>query len=244
MKSFFKILIPFCLLLSASSIKAQQKVRVLLAKQDSTPIAQAHIINYSLKTGTVSESNGTFMLSPNNTDTIAISCIGYKTLRIIANELPDTIYLVERNYFLELYNVMPYKTFEEFKEAFVKLELRDTFKHINPTIYLSKEALVQAYNEAQMGIIIPLDFSSFGKRAKDKAHVEELIEQEEFEAFLATKFNPKLVKRITNIDDNNTLDDFMKYCDFSNAYLAFNDNYTIITQTFECYEEYISLALK
>jgi hypothetical protein len=228
---------------------AQQKdvlSGVLLTKEDSTPIVRAHIINLSAKRGTISDVQGNFSISPQPTDSISISVIGYKTLVMEAQYLPEIIYLVERNYQLELFNVMPYKTFEEFREAFVNLDLPDTTRHVNPTIYLSKEELVGMGRSTTGGIIIPgvisSIFASFNKLMQDKITYEELLQRDEYEAFLATKFNGDLVQRITQLKDNSEINDFIKYCDFSNHYIEHNSNYTIITQVFECYDEYISLS--
>ena len=84
-------------------------------------------------------------------------------------------------------------------------------------------------------------FAAFDKRAKDKARVEELIEMDKYEAYLATKFNPDLVKRITELDNPSKLKDFIKYCSFSKDYVRISSKYDIITRTFECYEEYVEL---
>ena len=229
-----------------TSAKAQHN-GVILSKIDSTPLAQAHIINLTKKTGVVSNDKGEFTITPQSSDSIAISMMGFYTLKLIGAQLTDTVYLEQRNYVLELYNVIPYKTFAEFKEAFVKLELPDTFKHINPTIYLSKEELIGIDRGSQQGVIltgiVSSLFAAFNKRMKDKANYEMLLLRDEYEAFLATKFNPDLVKRITELNDRTTLEDFIDFCDFSNDFIANNSNYTIITRTFECYDEYLNLPL-
>ncbi len=197
--------------------------------------------------GVISDDNGTFGITANDNDSIQISVLGYQTITILANTIKDTTYLKERNYVLELFNVMPYKTFAEFKDAFVKLQLPDTFRHVNPTFRLSNEELIGIDRASQQGVIfsgvVSSIFAAFNKRMKDKANYEMLLLRDEYEAFLATKFNPELVKRITELADRQTLNDFIIYCDFTNEFIANNNNYTIITQTFECYEEYINLPL-
>lgn len=246
MKGFRKIVLNIGLLITVLNAFAQERTTIsgiLLSISDSTAITEAHIINLTAQRGVITNALGKFEIKTNSKDSILITVIGYHSLTILAEQLTNLIYLQEKNYELELYNVIPYKNFEEFKEAFVKLELPDTFRHINSTIYLSKEELVQAYNEAQTGIIIPIDFSSFGKRAKDKANYEMLLLKEKYEAFLATKFNPDLVNRILELNDVNKLTDFIAYCDFSNDFIAKSNNYTIITQIFDCYDEYIALPL-
>lgn len=246
MKGFKKILLNIGLLITVLNASAQEQTAILgtlLSISDSTAITEAHIINLTAQRGVITNALGKFEIKSNPKDSILITVIGYYYLTIEAEQLTDIIYLQERNYELELYNVVPYKNFEEFKDAFVKLELPDTFRHINPTIYLSREELVQAYNEAQTGIIIPIDFSSFGKRAKDKANYEMLLLKDKYEAFLATKFNPDLVNRILELNDTEKLTNFIVYCDFSNDFIAKSNNYTIITQIFDCYDEYITLSL-
>lgn len=246
MKVLIKIMFAFLLVVFISDLKAQHN-GIILSNLDSTALAQAHIINITKKTGVVSNDKGEFSMTPEPTDSIVISMMGFHSLKLLGGQLTDTIYLEQRNYVLELYNVIPYKTFAEFKEAFVKLELPDTFKHINPTIYLSKEELIGIDRVSQQGIIISgvvsSLFAAFNKRMKDKANYEMLLLRDEYEAFLATKFNPDLVKRITELNDKSTLEDFIAFCDFSNDFIANNNNYTIITRTFECYDEYLNLPL-
>lgn len=248
MNTLLKILIV-SLLISISNFSNCQNVfnSVILSKHDSSLISQAHVINTTLKTGVISNDKGYFTILANKNDSIQISVIGYQTINTIAYKISDTIYLTERNYVLELYNVMPYKTFAEFKEAFVKLQLPDTFKHINQSFRLSNEELVGIDRASQQGLVltgvVSSIFAAFNKRMKDKANYEMLLLRDEYEAYLATKFNPELVKRITELADTETLNDFINYCDFTQEFIANNNNYTIITQTFECYEEYSNLPL-
>lgn len=219
---------------------------VLLTQNDSTPIVRAHIINLSSKTGTISNDDGEFTLDALPNDSISISIIGYVPVVNYAENIASIVYLEERNYQLELFNVIPYKTFAEFKDAFVKLELKDEGPKINQTIYLKKEELA-GLGRSGTGIIIPgvisSIFASFNKLMQDKITYEELLRRDEYEAFLATKFNKDLVERITKMTNHSDINDFIEYCDFSPNFIHNNSNYTIITQTFECYDEYVSLPM-
>lgn len=247
-----QFIITACLCTASLQLTAQESQVLsgyLLAQSDSTPIPRAHVLNLTIKTGVISNEQGYFTLSATHNDSMLVSVLGYQLLFKEANELNDTIYLVERNYQLELYNVMPYKTFREFKIAFINLNLPDSTRAISKTIYLSKEELMHAsYRQTAdggFGIVIPgvisSIFAAFDKRAKDKARVEELMEMDKYEAYLATKFNPSLVKRITELDDPQKLKDFIQYCDFEKDYIRISSKYDIITRTFECYEEYVEL---
>ncbi|MCB0400880.1 MAG: hypothetical protein KDD41_02250 [Flavobacteriales bacterium] len=238
------------LFLTQSGFAQQQGIEVkgvVLAKADSTPIPRAHVLNLTAKRGVITDESGAFLFTAQPGDSILVSVLGYHVFMMTAEELPETIYMEERNYQLELFNVMPYKTYEEFKVAFINLNLKDTNRVISKTIYLSREELIGAgYRQnadGGFGVIIPgvisSIFDAFDKRTKDKAHVEELIEMEKYEAYLATKFNPELVKRITELENPAKLHDFIDYCDFSKQYIRDHNKYDIITRTFECYEEYL-----
>jgi len=249
LKSFQKIIISICLLLNVLNLTAQERTVVsglLLNVVDSTAITEAHIINLTAQRGVISNTEGKFEIRTNPYDSVLISVIGYYPLTIIAENLTDIIYLEERNYELELYNVIPYKNFDEFKIAFANLDLPDTERKVNSTIYLTREELV-GMGHTGSGIIftgvISGILASFNKHMKDKANYEMLLLRDKYEAFLATKFNPDLVKRIVELNDIEKLNDFIAYCDFNNDFIAKNNNYTIITQIFDCYDEYIALPL-
>lgn len=246
MKVYFIAVITF--LFFAFNVQAQETVYSgkLLSVTDSSILAQAHVINLTAKRGVTTNSQGDFTLAALPTDTVFISILGYNQLTIEAQALVKTIYLTERNYELELYNVMPYKTYAEFKEAFAKLNLPDTTLKISKSIYVNKEELV-ALSKFQGGIafegVVSGILASFNKHLKDKAHYEMLLKRDEYEAVLATKFNPELVERITELNDRATLEDFIEYCDFSKSFIEYSSNYAIIDRVFECYDEYLSLSL-
>ncbi len=249
MNVLLRIIISVLLLILTTNLSGQNPTvlsGILLSKTDSAPIAQAHIINRSAKLGVISNDQGDFNLSCSATDTVSISVIGYQTIVLVAKELNDTIFLQQKNYQLELFNLMPYKTYAEFKEAFVKLDLPDDSPQINSSIYLSREEL-SGLGHRGSGIIvsgaISSIFASFNKLMQDKITYEQLLKRDEYEAFIATKFNAKLVHQITQMKSKVELNEFITYCDFNNYYIQNSSNYTIITQIFDCYEEYASLPM-
>ena len=249
MKGFQKIIFSIGLIINVLNLTAQEKTAisgVLLSVTDSSVITEAHIINLTAQRGVISNAEGKFEIGTNPKDSILVSVIGYQPLTILAEQLSAVVYLQERNYELELFNVIPYKNFEEFKIAFVNLDLPDTERKVNSTIYLTKEELV-GMGHTGSGIIfsgvISGILASFNKHMKDKANYEMLLLRDKYEAFLATKYNPAMVKRIVELNDTEKLNDFIAYCDFTNDFIARNNNYTIITQIFDCYDEYITLPL-
>jgi len=95
------------------------------------PIQFAHIIIPNQKKGTISDQKGMFSFVVQPLDTILFSAVGYKKVGVI---IPDTLegYHMAVDVFMETDTIMieeviilPWKTYEEFKEAFLSLELPD-----------------------------------------------------------------------------------------------------------------------
>jgi len=94
-------------------------------------LPDVHIINIDLSTGTTSNEKGLFSFIVGPADSILFRAVGYKNTLVI---IPDSIYqahyprdvymLGDTVRFAEL-KIFPWKTYEEFKVAFLRLELKE-----------------------------------------------------------------------------------------------------------------------
>lgn len=228
------------------SLSAQEKrivSCVLLSAVDSTPISLANIINYKANIGTSSNLKGEFTITIYKDDTLMISEIGYQTIEIHEANLSSLIYLYEKHYELDQFSVLPYTTYQEFKDAFVKVEIPDNRPKLNRSIFLSVDELKRYDGSRGFGGGISALLAMFNKQMKDKKNYERLLQQDKYEAVLATKFNPEMVKRITKFNDPKKLDDFIQFCDFNNAFIEHSSKYDLITQIHACYDEYTELTI-
>ena len=236
------------LLLLSFGLNAQTTVisGIILSKVDSIPVQYAHIVNYSNQRGVVSDNQGSYTITANLGDSIIISAIGFETVHLKAANGVNQIYLKKAIHELETYTVLPYKTYTEFKEAFVELKLEDDGPKINNSIYLSIDEL-KSYEPKGNGLVargaIEAFAALFNKRIQDKKNYDRLIARDNYEALLATKFNPHLVKHVTKIKDEFLVNDFMEYCDFTDQFIEYASEYVLITQIFECFYEYESLPV-
>ena len=95
------------------------------------PIPDVNIINISKKSGTTSNERGMFSFIVKPSDSILFRSVGYKnTLVVIPDDLslsqyPRDIYMLNDTIHLSEVKIFPWKTYEEFKVAFLKLELPD-----------------------------------------------------------------------------------------------------------------------
>lgn len=214
----------------------------ILNQKDSTPIGFVHIINLTTRHGVISDYNGKFNFTVDVKDTIKISVLGFESQKIVGEQVPTVIYLTPKNYDLEEFTVLPYKDYEEFKEAFINLDLPDSSLKMNPHLFMFGEEmfLYRAANNSGITIDGPISglFDLFSKHAKSKRRYEDLLARDRYKSYLATKFNNKVVENATPLTDQKEIAYFMTYCDFSDDFLAQANSYDIVVQIQHCYKEY------
>jgi hypothetical protein len=95
------------------------------------PLQFVHILIMNQRRGTISDTRGMFSFVVHSKDTIMFSAVGYKRTGLI---IPDT--LASFNYPVDVIMeadtieireviILPWKTYEEFKQAFISVELPD-----------------------------------------------------------------------------------------------------------------------
>ena len=95
------------------------------------PLPDVNIIILSQRRGTTSDERGMFSFVVQPNDTIMFSHMGHKsTIHVIPDSLggqqyPADIFMVSDTFKLAEVRIYPWKTYQQFKEAFLALELPD-----------------------------------------------------------------------------------------------------------------------
>jgi hypothetical protein len=149
-----RIVVIVCLLemisghISAQNVQADSLFRfsgLILVPSDSTGIPNAHILNLTKGTGTVSGRDGSFELSVRNADTIKFSCIGFEDRVIQVNHLlrKEDIMIFMKNDTILMNELLvhPFGPRRFFKYKFMDLKLPEKFDEytINPSILRLEE---------------------------------------------------------------------------------------------------------
>jgi len=116
------------------------------------PIQFAHIVIQNKNRGTISDLNGMFSFVVEAQDTVLFTAVGYKRAGLV---IPDTltryhlsldIYMETDTIWIEEVIILPWKTYEEFREAFLSLELPDNdLKRAYRNIALIKDQVYNSY---------------------------------------------------------------------------------------------------
>ena len=117
------------------------------------PIPFAHIVVKKDYRGTVSDPTGMFTIITYPRDTLFVSCMGYKLRKI---PVPDISYEESKHYIRDIIMeedvialsevvIFPWKTYKEFKDAFMALELpEDDLKRAYRNIAIVQEQIYNA----------------------------------------------------------------------------------------------------
>ena len=95
------------------------------------PVSNANIIILNRERGTTADRRGIFSFVVQPNDTILFSHMGYKpTIHIIPDTLetqhyPSDIFMVSDTFELAEVKIFPWKTYQQFKEAFIAMEMPD-----------------------------------------------------------------------------------------------------------------------
>jgi hypothetical protein len=135
-----RLLIPFCLFLLAGGPLYAQKVDrnrlvqfsgVVVAADSLEPVSFTNILNLNLRRGVAADFFGYFSFVARPGDTIVFSAVGYRRSSYI---IPDSIegdrysmikVMTRDTLLLTEAVIYPWPTLEQFKEAFVKMEIPD-----------------------------------------------------------------------------------------------------------------------
>ncbi|MFC2137473.1 carboxypeptidase-like regulatory domain-containing protein [Bacteroidota bacterium] len=103
---------------------------IVLDKESDETLEFVNII-VNNKKGTITDKYGRFSFITNNNDTIFFSSVGYKKDTILISSLSNSnfitydVYLVRDTILIDEVEILPWATYKDFAEAFVKLELPD-----------------------------------------------------------------------------------------------------------------------
>ena len=125
------IILQFIIIASIFSVSAQEdsyiRIEGIIIGDDFKPISFASILSKRTGLGTISSDNGHFSMQIEKTDTLKLSSIGYKNKSVPViklNKKKNYIILAREIYQLSEVNIIGFTKWEEFKQEFMKKELK------------------------------------------------------------------------------------------------------------------------
>jgi len=247
-----KVLIFLLFILQFGSLNGQTVYALegrLFNQRDSSFVPASNVYTLPGSKGNMSDPNGYFFMEITVEDTLYVSTIGFKTYRIICEELIRNsdfrihIFLEPKIYELEEFNVLGSMTYEEFRDELLELPLaEENIIDFNiPWEWYGYSTMPASggFGLTFNGIFSGL-YDKYGKEGKQRTQIEEHKKTESTRNYIFSKYNPYVIQRATGIDDEDEIVRFMEFCQFSDYFIVNSTEDELISALAQKYKIYLA----
>ncbi|GAB3268587.1 hypothetical protein GCM10027347_38120 [Larkinella harenae] len=214
------------------------------------PIASATVQNTTLRRATMSTEAGQFRITAAPSDTLLISCIGYKPVQLIV-PAQDQELSVEMVQEVKLLNEVVIKGWTEsrFKEEFLKLDIADkrvidiktapdlVGKSLGNVGRMGYDYTTLAPKLTMKGPVSAL-YGKFSKEAKNERKLLQLNQAEVNKQRYHSRLDPVWVSRITDLKEER-LTAFLAFCKLPEKFVLEATEYDLIVAIRGCLKDFL-----
>jgi hypothetical protein len=249
----------FLFILSGTTVFSQettiiQKVSGTIVNDNTKlPLSNVNIININKVRGTVSDSKGNFEIEVGVTDTLHLSLIGFKSIKIrVTNDWVKNkttkIQMTESAIALEEVIVRPYDLTGYLEIDSKLIPTKENYRYSISGLeqgYEAGEYSPGAFSKVLGSIFNPADmlYNFFGKKPKELKRLKSLKKDETVRNLLASKFDRETISVLLGIDKNE-IPEILERCNYSESFIRTANDLQIMDAISECYEEYKILKKK
>ncbi|MEC3908399.1 carboxypeptidase-like regulatory domain-containing protein [Tamlana sp. 2201CG12-4] len=252
MKNYL-LLISFLFISAISLAQETDSVfGVIINSSDNTPLESVNIVNLNQVIGTTTNSKGEFSISAKVNDTLHLSYLGFKSIKVrVTNDWlkfgSAEIELTELALALEEVVVNQLKL-TGYLEVDIKQvpEINDNYRYsisgLEGTGYEAsskKSGLTKVIGS----IFNPADFlhRMFGKKPNELKKLKKMKQDDEIRNLLASRFDREMLMVLLQVDRVD-LDEIVNQCNYSKGFVQSANDLQILDAISECYEEYKLLS--
>lgn len=246
-----KIRFLFFLMLFAITISfAQDRVKgkILISGTDK-PLESVNIVNLNQVIGTTTNKDGIFEISAKANDTLHLSYLGYKSLKVkVTNDwikfgTTADIEMTELALALEEVVVNQIKLTGylelDIKQVPLNQNVRYSISGLPSTGYEGSPRSPSTVTKVLGAIFNPADFlhKLFGKQPNQMRKLRKMKEDDEIRNILSARFDREMLLALLQVDKVD-LDLLIAECNYSKDFIRTANDLQILDAISECYEEY------
>jgi len=217
----------------------------VINSDDYKPIINANIINISSGFIAISNDVGVFEIQYKTFDSLKISAIGFETQyyvfsgKITDSDISDFIVMKTNVYNLPEVKIFTFKNYDEFKKAFVELEVKE---QATVDLHLPKDlqAMPTSGNGGiSLGSPITALYNLLSKQGRAYMHYLDVLEHEDYNRTIEKKYNVLVVKNVTGLTDDEETVKFMQFCKLPEEFIYKSKEYELYKAILDCYDSYL-----
>ena len=250
---FFLFIFAGTTVFSQETTVIQKVFGTIVNDNTKLPLSNVNIININKVRGTVSDSKGNFEIEVGVTDTLHLSLIGFKSIKIrVTNDWVKNkttkIQMTESAIALEEVIVRPYDLTGYLEIDSKLIPTKENYRYSISGLeqgYEAGEYSPGAFSKVMGSIFNPADmlFNFFGKKPKELKRLKSLKKDETVRNLLASKFDRETISVLLGIDKNE-IPEILERCNYSESFIRTANDLQIMDAISECYEEYKILKKK
>ncbi|CAN1487136.1 CarboxypepD_reg-like domain containing protein [Flavobacteriaceae bacterium] len=250
---FFLFILSGITVFSQETTIIQKVSGTIVNDNTKLPLSNVNIININKVRGTVSDSKGNFEIEVGVTDTLHLSLIGFKSIKIrVTNDWVKNkttkIQMTESAIALEEVVVRPYDLTGYLEIDSKLIPTKENYRYSISGLeqgYEAGEYSPGAFSKVMGSIFNPADmlYNFFGKKPKELKRLKSLKKDETVRNLLASKFDRETISVLLGIDKNE-IPEILERCNYSESFIRTANDLQIMDAISECYEEYKILKKK
>jgi len=239
--------------LSAQETSGAHTISGTIQDDNNVKLGNVNVINVNTVKGVVTNDKGYFEMMANANDTLHISLLGYKSIKVkVTNDWiknkTTTIHLTEKAYALEEVVVRPY-VLTGYLEIDAKLiPTKENYRYSIsglPEGYEAGEYSPNAFGRVLGSIFNPADmlYNFFGKKPKELKRLKEMKKDDTVKNLLETKFDRETISALLGVTKDE-IAEILARCNYSESFVKTANDLQILDAISACYEEYKILKRK
>jgi len=252
MKHFLTLLILFNGVFFCFAQKQTRVEGIIVNASNDIPLENVNIVNLNQVLGTSTDKNGEFMLQAKVDDTLHLSYIGFKSIKVrVTNDWlkygNSTITLTELALALEEVVITELKLTGYLEVDIKQVESNTNYRYSISGLPNGYEAggdrSPSSITKVLGSIFNPLDFlyNTFGKKGKELRKLKQMKKDDKIRNLLASRFDREMLMVLLKVNKVD-LDEIVSQCNYSPEFINSANDLQVLDAISQCYEEYKVLS--
>ena len=235
-----------------SQLTSQEVIGVVKNAADDKPIPTVHVLNLNKVLMSITDENGVFAIDAEVDDTLFLSYLGFKTIKIrVTNDLikfPKTEFkLTALALALEEVIVRPYQLTGYLEIDAKNVPINRNQRYSIPGLptggYEAGSRGPSAFSRVVGSIFNPFDFlhNIFGKKPNELRKLKKMRKNNALRDLLAVKYDRETLEEFLQLDVID-IGEILRNCNFSESFIRTANDLQILEAISGCYEEYKVLS--
>jgi len=254
-KQMKKLFLLYSLIFTVVSSFAQNDTTVkgtIIRSENGKPLEGVNIVNLNKVIGTSTNSKGEFNIKANANDTLHLSYLGFKSIKILVTNdwikfnTNASIEMTELALALEKVVVTQLRLTGYLEVDIKQVPIHNSARYSIsglPTTGYEAGGTPNTVTKVLGAIFNPADFlhNMFGKKPREMRKLRQMKKDDEIRNLLASRFDREMLTALLQVEKVD-LDLLVSECNYSKDFIRTANDLQILDAISECYEEYKVLS--